>query len=57
MGEIVEFHSFLNMKRSSNRISVRNKGIQSKLDNDIRSKSVNNLHSPYAGLFAVVKAT
>ena len=49
MREIVEFHSFLNIKRSSNRISVRSKRIQSKLDN--------GLHSPYAGLNAAVKAT
>ena len=45
------------MKRSSNRISICSKRIQSKLDNDIRSKLVNNLHSLYARLFATVKAT
>ena len=45
------------MKRNSNRISIRSKGIQSKLDNDILSKLDNNLHSLYARLYVVVKAT
>ena len=44
------------MKRSSNRISIRDKRIQSELDNDIQSKSDNNLYSPFAELNIIVKA-
>ena len=57
MRKIVEFHSFLNIKRSNNRTSIRSKRIQSELDNDIQSKLSDNLYSPYAGLNVAVKAT
>ena len=57
MSEIVGFHSLLNMERSSNRISIRSKSIQSELNDDIQSESSDSLRSPYAGLNAAVKAT
>ena len=57
MREIVEFHGLLNMERSSNRISVRSKDIQSDLNDDIQSESSDSLRSPYVGLNAAVEAT
>ena len=45
------------MKRSSNRISIDSKKIQSKLDNDIQSKLDNDSHSSFAELNVVIKAT
>ena len=45
------------MKRSNNRISIRNKRIQFKLDNDIQSKLDNNFYNSFVELNVVVKAT
>ena len=45
------------MKRSSNRISIRSKRIQSELDNNIQFKLGDNLLSSFAELNIAVKAT
>ena len=57
MREVVEFQSLLNIKRSSNRISIRSKNIQSNLNNDIQSKLSNSLRNSYIKLNIAVKAT
>ena len=45
------------MKRSNNRISIRSKSIQSKLNDNIQLRSSNSLRSPRVELNIIMKAT